>query len=98
MTSKKEVKNMVNSLKYGHDNVISQDDRYTVTKPKNRQDMNYKLYDEEKKKVYLIDVDDVYSDRNCRLKYGDGYGVLYEDFINLNIEELKEYSWKSKNI
>lgn len=90
MLKQKELTHLLNSLKYGSGNVIGQNDRYTVTKPKNNWDMNYELHDNKEDIVYLIDVEDV------RQAYYDDYeGILYDDLINLETDSIKEIAWKT---
>lgn len=84
-----KLNNLLNNLKHGSGNVISQNDRYTVTKPKNTWDMNYELHDNVEKVVYLIDVDDI-----CPAYYDDYEGILYDDLVGLEIDSIKDVAWK----
>lgn len=73
--------------------VIKDEGAYILTKPMNTWDTNYHLYDTLDKVEYLIDLDEVGSDEND-LEY---CSILFDDLIELDLNDLIEYSWKEFN-
>ncbi|MEK4025462.1 hypothetical protein [Sporosarcina sp. FSL W7-1283] len=86
-----ELEELVNSVKYGHGNVISNNNEYAITKPLNTWDTNYRLYDKKEETTYLIDCENVHDNKKDLEEYG---GILYQDLVNLEIEEIKGVAWK----
>lgn len=88
-----ELEELVNSVKYGHDNIISKDIDYAIAKPLNTWDTNYRLYDKKEKITYLIDCEEVHENEKDLEEYG---GILFQNLVNLNIEEIKNAAWKTE--
>ncbi|MBM7598133.1 hypothetical protein JOC34_000490 [Virgibacillus halotolerans] len=88
-----QLTNLVDSLKYGHGNIISKNENYAITKPLNTWDTNYRLYDKKEGLTYLIDCEDVQENEEHLNEYG---GILFQSLINLEIEEIKSISWKTE--
>lgn len=84
---------LINSVKYGHNNVISCNENYVITKPLNTWDTNYRLYDKKEKMIYLIDRDNVHESEKDLNEFG---GILYQDLISLQIEDVKSVAWKTE--
>ena len=73
--------------------VIKDEGAYILTKPMNSWDTNYHLYDTLNNIEYLIDLDDVGSDVSD-LEY---CLILFNDLLELDLNDLIEYSWKELN-
>ena len=86
------VKELIENLTYGAGNVIARKDNYTLTKPLNTWDTNYRLNDEDNDISYLIDCDDIANNNEEQDEYG---GILFEELILMDIELIKEIAWKT---
>ena len=73
--------------------VIRDEGAFILTKPMNSWDTNYHLYDTLNKIEYLIDIGDVGSD-DSDMEY---YSILFNDLIELDLNDLIDYSWKEFN-
>ena len=78
--------------------IIYNNNSYTLTKPKNTQDMNYHLYDKQERKEYLIDIESVWKTADD-FDNDDAY-ILDIDYDNPdNADILKtDYAWKVLDI
>lgn len=76
-------------------NVITMNERYVITRPTNEWDMNYRLFDYESNRVYLLDIEDVIETMEDMVEYG---GVLFSDLVDLNVDEIIQYAWKIEKI
>lgn len=96
------MKNLFRNLKFGTGNMLveSECENFTVIKPRNSWDMNYELIDFNEKMVYLIDIDDICDDNDKEdiSHYEENGGLLYSDLINLEIDIIKENTWKSYSL
>ena len=76
--------------------LISKKEGYKLYYPQHSWDMNYHLLDEQERKIYLIDICDVYDEEDEAEEEG---GLLWNDLKSLiDIDYIKEYSWKVKRI
>ncbi|WP_405101487.1 hypothetical protein [Oceanobacillus sp. FSL H7-0719] len=91
LVNQMELESLLDSLKYGHGNIISKNDNYVLVKPMNTWDTNYRLYDLEEKETYLIDFGDVQRNIHDLEEYG---GILFDDLVRLDIDMVKEIAWK----
>ena len=70
--------------------IIRKSGGYILTYPLNTWDTNYHLYDTLNRIEYLIDLDEVGSDYSD-LEY---CSILFNDFLELDLNDLIEYTWK----
>lgn len=76
--------------------LINKREGYKLYYPYNSWDMNYHLLDEQERKIYLIDICDVYDEEDEVAEEG---GLLWDDLKSLiDIDYIKEFSWKVKKI
>ena len=75
----------------GH--VISQKENMILTSPMNSWDMNYHLYELETGQDHLIDIDDVVDTLEEQEEYEAA--LLFKELKEFELDELKEYSWKT---
>lgn len=85
---------LIDSLTYGSGNIVVKSNDYVVTKPRNTWDTNFMLHDKKEKIVYLIDTSEVYDDEYLE-EYEENGGLLYSDILELNIDNIKDASWKT---
>lgn len=72
--------------------LINKREGYKLYYPYNSWDMNYHLLDEQERKIYLIDICDVYDEEDETEEEG---GLLWNDLKDLiDINYIKEFSWK----
>lgn len=71
-------------------------ENYTLYRPTNNWDMNYRVVDEENNKEYLIDIMDVTSDKE---EAEEENLLLFSDLLSLeDIEYIKLYAWKVMDV
>lgn len=73
--------------------IIAENEKYLLKHPLNSWDMNYHLIEKETWKDYLIDIDDVADNQQELEKYD--LNLLFSDLQNLEIDLIKENSWKT---
>ena len=73
--------------------IIAENEKYLLKRPLNEWDMNYHLIEKETGKDFLIDIDDVADNEEEREKYD--LNLLFSDLQNLEIDLIKENSWKT---
>lgn len=73
--------------------IIAENEKYLLKRPLNCWDMNYHLIEKETGKDFLIDIDDVASDEKESEEYN--LSLLFSDLQNLEIDLIKENSWKT---
>ena len=73
--------------------IIAENEKYLLKHPLNSWDMNYHLIEKETGKDYLIDIGDVADNEQEREKYD--LNLLFSDLQNLEIDLIKENSWKT---
>ena len=73
--------------------IIAENEKYLLKHPLNSWDMNYHLIEKETGKDYLIDIGDVADNEQEREKYD--LNLLFSDLQNLDIDLIKENSWKT---
>lgn len=75
--------------------IIKKIEGYTLYSPFNTWDMNYHLVSENEDIDYLIDIEDVYTDKEAM---GENDGLLWDDLKELaDIEKIKLYVWDTKD-
>lgn len=73
--------------------IIAENEKYLLKRPLNSWDMNYHLIEKETGKDFLVDIGDVADNEEERKKYD--LNLLFSDLQNLEIELIKENSWKT---
>ena len=73
--------------------IIAENEKYLLRRPLNCWDMNYRLIEKETGKDYLIDIGDVADNEQELEKYD--LNLLFSDLQNLEIDLIKENSWKT---
>lgn len=73
--------------------IIAENEKYLLRRPFNCWDMNYHLIEKETGKDFLVDIDDV-ADNQQELEKHD-LNLLFSDLQNLEIDLIKENSWKT---
>lgn len=73
--------------------IIAENEKYLLKRPFNCWDMNYHLIEKETGKDFLVDIDDV-ADNQQELEKHD-LSLLFSDLQNLDIDLIKENSWKT---
>ena len=71
--------------------VIKDEGELILTKPLNSWDTNYHLYDTLNKIEYLIDLGDIGSDESDL----EHCAILFNDLLELDLNDLIDCSWKS---
>lgn len=72
---------------------IAENEKYLLKHPLNSWDMNYHLIEKETGKDFLVDIGDVADNEQEREKYD--LNLLFSDLQNLDIDLIKENSWKT---
>ena len=73
--------------------IIAENEKYLLRHPLNSWDMNYHLIEKETGKDFLVDIGDVADNEQEREKYD--LNLLFSDLQNLEIDLIKENSWKT---
>ena len=73
--------------------IIAENEKYLLKHPLNSWDMNYHLIEKETGKDFLIDIGDVADNEQELEKYD--LNLLFSDLQNLEIDLIKENSWKT---
>ena len=73
--------------------IIAENEKYLLKHPLNSWDMNYHLIEKETGKDFLVDIGDVADNEQEREKYD--LNLLFSDLQNLEIDLIKENSWKT---
>ena len=82
------------SIEYGgNEKIIGKKDGYTLVRPMNNYDSNYKLYHEDSEIVYLIDTGDVY-DTLEEMEENSGNLVWYE-MVDMEIGQIIQAAWET---
>ena len=73
--------------------IIAENEKYLLKHPLNSWDMNYHLIEKETGKDFLVDIGDVADNEQELEKYD--LNLLFSDLQNLEIDLIKENSWKT---
>ena len=93
-TGVRQLDSILDSLRFNGDhNVIGKKEGYTLVKPINSYDSNYKLYSDNDNCIYLVDIDDVHVTMEELEERG---GILRSEVHGMDIFAIKEAAWSVK--
>lgn len=91
ITGVKQLDSILESIRIGGDhNVIGKKEGYTLVKPLNSYDSNYRLYSDDDNCVYLVDIGDVHITLEELEESG---GILESELYEMDITAIKEAAW-----
>lgn len=91
ITGVKQLDSILESLRYGGDhNVIGKKEGYTLVKPSNTYDSNYKLYSDHDNCTYLVDIGDIHETVEELEESG---GILKSELYVMDITAIKAAAW-----